>query len=69
MEYILRRAPKRLEQHDNLLLGYALRCGCRDCGKLLKWENDPDAISTAECCGHRYRLIPRSVVVEIEELP
>jgi len=65
-EYLLRRAAKRLDRYDNLLLGYALRCGCRDCGKIMRWQPDDDVVVTAECCGHVYRLVTRSVVVEID---
>lgn len=65
----LNRQPKRLASGDHLLLHYALRCLCSECGKLLRWECEPEAINLiAVCCGMQYKGIPRTVVIEIENI-
>jgi hypothetical protein len=70
LEAVLRARPgKPLEHGETLLLHHALRCLCKLCKKLIKWENGDDEFTlSAECCGLAYRLLPRSVVVEIKDV-
>lgn len=70
LEAVLRARPgKPLEHGETLVLHHALRCLCKLCKKLIRWEDgDGDFALTAECCGLAYRLLPRSVVVEIKDV-
>ena len=63
------RAPKKLEQGDQLLYEHALRCLCNRCGRLLDWHCPEDASYTeTECCGQRYVLQPWTVRVAVEDV-
>lgn len=63
------RPSKPLVDGDHLLFHHALRCLCAGCGKLLNWECPKDDSATeTECCGMRYRLLPWTVKVEVEDI-
>ena len=63
------RPSKKLENGDHLLFHHALRCVCQRCKRLLDWESYKDDSATeTECCGMRYRLLPWTVKIEVEDI-
>jgi hypothetical protein len=63
------KAPVPLESGKHMVYDHALRCLCKTCKSLLNWDCPIDISYTeAECCGLRYRLQPRTVIVRIEDV-
>lgn len=63
------KAPEKLEDGKHMVYEHALRCFCKLCGSLLNWDCPGDISYTeTECCGLRYRLQPRTVIVHIEDV-
>jgi len=63
------KAPEKLEDGKHMVYEHALRCFCKLCGRLLDWDCPGDISYTeTECCGLRYRLQPRTVIVHIEDV-
>ena len=63
------RPSKPLVDGDHLLFHHALRCLCQMCGRLINWDcHQDDSATEAECCGLRYRLLPWTVKVGVEDI-
>lgn len=60
-----------VQAYDVLCIGQALQGACPACLKLLVWEQlteDREAIYIADCCCKRWRLVPHTVQVKVEDL-